>query len=593
MDKSVASKDDEWGYQPAKGGMAIEAKLGMFIIMILVGAFGFLVYRRVDMHQQQLLAMNGGEPTSAADQTEVESFESPTQFAATGIETAADVNFEDQFTEPDAGMSDFGEADVTFDADTETVANAMDVDPFTSEVAEQVRDEPNPFDPNVVPDVELADNSQATDDPFAGEFTEPQADNSVAAIDDGLLFEDETSTDVPTVGFDDPEFAALDAEQPQDSFDELELSSPEEEVVLGILETDLDSFGDDAGPGWQSAGTPETEQQFMVSGDEQAAPTDALPGPAEESLELVPAPDTSDNIAFAPGSNPEFPSDSPTLSFDDSPDKNSLPASNDIPDMTIAMLDDTTQGDFGGSLATSPFDVDSRDLRQDEDVAAPPLRMEIPEESPAIIDPSESELSFDLQDAAETEPVLTPVDEPFLPPNTTIVRDDAKFDAQAFAYENRVVPASSESEPCDVCEVQPNDNYWKISKRVYGTSRYFSALALYNSKRIPNPKHLRPGMKVLLPNAEVLEQKYPKLFRDSRTTRKLPTGFFINHDGAAAYRIGEHDTLSQIAQKHLGRSSRWIQIYQLNRGVLANPNKLKPGTVIVLPDDATDVHMVP
>ena len=172
-------------------------------------------------------------------------------------------------------------------------------------------------------------------------------------------------------------------------------------------------------------------------------------------------------------------------------------------------------------------------------------------------------------------------------------QDNAKFNVPNFVYENQVITASAESEPSDIYEVQPGDNYWKISRRVYGTARYFSALALYNRNRIRDPKKLRPGMKVLLPTIEILEKKYPTLFRDLALRERKPHGYFVQSDGTAAYRIGERDTLSQIARKHLGRSTRWIQIYQLNRSVLTNPNRLKPGTVIILPDDATDVHMVP
>lgn len=147
---------------------------------------------------------------------------------------------------------------------------------------------------------------------------------------------------------------------------------------------------------------------------------------------------------------------------------------------------------------------------------------------------------------------------------------------------------------CEICEVRPKDNYWTISKRAYGTARYFSSLALYNKERIPDPKKLRPGMKVLVPNPKVLEKKYPEFFAKAKpTARTRPNGYFITTEGKPAYRVGERVTLSEIAHKHLGRASRWIQIYQMNRQTLRDPNKLKPGTVISLPDDATNVQLTP
>ncbi len=594
--------------------MAIEAKLGMFIIMILVGAFGFLVYRRVDMHQQQLLAVKGGESPRVTALENVEPFESPGQFTTGTAATTDELDFTSQFTEPVAEAG-FDDAAVAFGSDSgfaasEASSAVMDVDPFDAEVVEQPVDEPNSFepnsfDPNAFSDTVSAGGDQAADDPFAGEFGASVPDSSVAANDEGLLFDDATSAATADVGFEEPAFfephndvdvATLEGDESELSFGQTEVSSlPEEEPVPSDADMAQQSFTDDADSGWQSASSAVPDQDLVAGLDEQTESLAPISGPLQESFEADSAPRASDDLVLAQGNASgvsEFQEHDSSLSFDDRSDGFHTAASDAVPDMTIAMLDDDTRGDFGGSLATSPFDVEGRKHKQDDDVAAD-NRMVIPQEPANILESAEPEMSFDLQDASDLEPVLTPIDEPAQRQETTVVRDNARFDPRAFAYENRVVTASAESEPCDVCVVQPNDNYWKISKRAYGTSRYFSALSLYNSNRIANPKHLRPGMKVLLPDAEVLEQKYPQLFRDSRTTRKLPTGFFVDADGAAAYRIGEQDTLSQIAQKHLGRSSRWIQIYRLNRGVLANPNKLKPGTVIALPDDATDVHMVP
>ncbi len=58
------------------------------------------------------------------------------------------------------------------------------------------------------------------------------------------------------------------------------------------------------------------------------------------------------------------------------------------------------------------------------------------------------------------------------------------------------------------------------------------------------------------------------------------------------YRIGRNDTLSEISQRHLGRATRWIQIFNLNRDVLKNPNALKLGAELRLPADASRVELV-
>ncbi|MBP7088453.1 MAG: OmpA family protein [Candidatus Omnitrophica bacterium] len=49
------------------------------------------------------------------------------------------------------------------------------------------------------------------------------------------------------------------------------------------------------------------------------------------------------------------------------------------------------------------------------------------------------------------------------------------------------------------------------------------------------------------------------------------------------YIIQKGDTLSQIAYEQLGKAHRWKYLYELNKDVIKNPNKLKPGTKIVIP----------
>lgn len=68
-------------------------------------------------------------------------------------------------------------------------------------------------------------------------------------------------------------------------------------------------------------------------------------------------------------------------------------------------------------------------------------------------------------------------------------------------------------------------------------------------------------------------------------------GFFVGEDGQPLYRVAEGDSLPQIAKKYLGRSSRWVQIYELNRSQLENGEMLAAGTVLRLPADAQAVQV--
>lgn len=112
---------------------------------------------------------------------------------------------------------------------------------------------------------------------------------------------------------------------------------------------------------------------------------------------------------------------------------------------------------------------------------------------------------------------------------------------------------------------------------------------------------MRPGVKVSTPPTEILETQYSQFLpkgsavevaSGERPAGKLgPPGFFTSVDGKPMYRTGEKDTLSDIAAKHLGRASRWIQVFEMNRDKLTSPNQVKVGTELVLPADASNVAL--
>jgi nucleoid-associated protein YgaU len=144
--------------------------------------------------------------------------------------------------------------------------------------------------------------------------------------------------------------------------------------------------------------------------------------------------------------------------------------------------------------------------------------------------------------------------------------------------------------------VRSGDNFWTIARQHYGAGRYANALAAYNQARIPDPRKMRPGMKVLIPDAQVLVQLYPRLtgaaYGPQSPAAAQPAGFFVDSNGQPAYRVGRHDTLSDIAARCLGRSSRWVQVLGMNRDQLQDAGSLKSGMVLRLPADATQVSVV-
>jgi nucleoid-associated protein YgaU len=57
--------------------------------------------------------------------------------------------------------------------------------------------------------------------------------------------------------------------------------------------------------------------------------------------------------------------------------------------------------------------------------------------------------------------------------------------------------------------------------------------------------------------------------------------------GAQTYTVKPGDSLSKIAKEHLGNGNLYMEIFNENRDVLQDPDKLKPGMVLKLPVAAT------
>lgn len=53
--------------------------------------------------------------------------------------------------------------------------------------------------------------------------------------------------------------------------------------------------------------------------------------------------------------------------------------------------------------------------------------------------------------------------------------------------------------------------------------------------------------------------------------------------GVENHTIAKGDTLSAIARKHYGEASAWKRIFEANRDVLDDPDRILPGQVIKLP----------
>jgi nucleoid-associated protein YgaU len=66
---------------------------------------------------------------------------------------------------------------------------------------------------------------------------------------------------------------------------------------------------------------------------------------------------------------------------------------------------------------------------------------------------------------------------------------------------------------------------------------------------------------------------------------KVEDRMTVTNPGPAAtfYTVKSGDTLSKIARDHLGNASRYTEIFEANRPMLSDPDKIYPGQVLRIP----------
>lgn len=129
----------------------------------------------------------------------------------------------------------------------------------------------------------------------------------------------------------------------------------------------------------------------------------------------------------------------------------------------------------------------------------------------------------------------------------------------------------------DIHHVQTGDTLASIASNYYGSERY-TRLLIAGNPQIPDPNHLRVGMKVKIPpkptGEQVLAVSKPSVASETTAT----TG------KARTYRVQEGDSFYAIARDKLGDAGRWKELLALNDNLVhGDPKQLRPGQIVTLP----------
>jgi nucleoid-associated protein YgaU len=581
----------------AANAISHEAKLGMAVITILFFAFCFLVYHKMDLHQRQLtqasIASKAGTPDANATPEDASTLMSGN---VTGATT-------DPLLERSVAASDNDNTVMQGGDEVPTFAQAEAQSPKPGFGGSAVMEfsesaESNATDPTSQPNDLIAENSfpaavienrepQGT----LAELTEPAiAGNAFDAID-----EDRSATNnIPAMA----DFNTLDAATQESAASE-----------FGPLEST------------ESVPQPQ-DNEFPLSaldGTENLPASGRQPSAdLAENSSAITLPEASDagemsfdSVEASPPNNSAIANDSATTTelaentLAEPPMMEEPAAQSEQEPVLIAMLD--PQDGSAGQSAGDAYSDRVSDFAPLDDASDNVVSGRNPaydnEQTPEFGSAAEQEISeraVAQQSSGFGSRGFDAVTQPGGRTNRNSVRTaagsgaDGKFSLAAFNSQNaEAEPAPDDGTTYEYTVVKDGENYSKISRRVYGTTRYFSALAVFNQHRIAEPKHMRPGMVVLTPSKEILEERYPQLFADSKPRVVEPAAFLLLENGSPAYRVGERETLSEISKRFLGRSSRWVEILRLNQPNVKDPNKLKPGTILALPADATEVNVVP
>jgi nucleoid-associated protein YgaU len=286
------------------------------------------------------------------------------------------------------------------------------------------------------------------------------------------------------------------------------------------------------------------------------------------------------------------------------------------------------------------FGLQPHQLRPGMQLAIPP-RAQLEAQYPTLIDRAPSAFQGPGATLGGPTSAVEPAGQPEFSARSNLAATPAGATYDPQPGQAIPVSAAQPQQAAAVYTVQPNDNFWQISKNVYGTARLFKALTAHFEQQGLPSQRLRAGMQLPMPSRGDLEARFAALIDNApaaiqqagaggspvlargREMSSSPTfsgrpvvvgpelgapdvmsltapslgapeddgagDFFVGDQGRPMYKVGSDDTLTSIAQRHLGRASRWNEIFELNKNVMSTPDRMRPGLVLELPGDASNI----
>ncbi|GAA2148484.1 hypothetical protein GCM10009760_40600 [Kitasatospora kazusensis] len=160
-----------------------------------------------------------------------------------------------------------------------------------------------------------------------------------------------------------------------------------------------------------------------------------------------------------------------------------------------------------------------------------------------------------------------------------------------------LAPAAAAQPTYTVRDTRPADSLWSIAERQLGSGDRWTEIAKLNNgrqmddsgDRFDADRSIQPGWKLLMPSDAKPDAEAGPVTAAPQPPAATPA------PGAAGRQatVRSGDTLSAIAEREMGSSQDWPQLFEANKGVrgpdgeqLTDPDVLVPGMVLTVPGTA-------
>ncbi|MBR5709217.1 MAG: LysM peptidoglycan-binding domain-containing protein [Thermoguttaceae bacterium] len=410
-----------------------------------------------------------------------------------------------------------------------------------------------------------------------------------------------TTPEVTDLGLDDmelpaPEDTASEVTAPEvtdlgldDSLPTPELPSDDEVPVPDLSDSELEAPAVDIE-------VPEIPDETTQAGEDplnDAAPEvpdlDNSEVTAPEETDIAPTPDLTSSVE--PSSDADLPTpetDVPELSMpelsDPQPVDSNLEETPTVPEPDALETGIASQLTEPEPIPETPL-TPEESLPNDSQLAASPTEtspadssVELGAPGPLVSSANENAADVQTQTAANVSPSAVNNE-----PLTNSGYGTSEYNNSYANNYNNVPEYSPTYVNTGSYTVQPNDSFWTIAKRVYGSGEYARALAQYNSSLV-SPQSLTVSVQIKTPPVETLERQFPGLCPSRGLASSAASTANAAPAGTRVYIVDQEESVMEIARRELGSILYCSQVYALNQEQLSGSvDRVKPGVRLLLP----------